>query len=158
MLTNIVTNLDKIITEVETKVTPQNIREGVEIFGIQGSLPKMLSQRKTIEPAMYTQLATPDIDKNSLHSVLVEAVKSSIDPNIVPGNIRHGKTILGMNGWLSSLTEEEYNEMLLLEFEILGYTIYVFRSRLVLTGEDYSVEDKTLKVKGTVENGVLKIN
>ena len=32
MLTNLITNLDKIVSEIETKVTPNNIREGVEIF------------------------------------------------------------------------------------------------------------------------------
>jgi hypothetical protein len=158
MLSNLTENLDKVIAEVAEKVTPQNIRAGVEIFGIQGSLPKMISQHKKIEPKAYTQIVTPDMDKNALHSVLVDTVKATVDPSIQPHNIRHGESILGVEGYLSSLTEEEYNQMLLLEFEILGYTIYVFRSRLVLTGEDYSVEDKTLKIKGTVENGVLKIN
>lgn len=158
MLTNLITNLDAIIAEVETKVTPQNIREGIEIFGIQGSLPKLLSQRKTIKPALYTQIATPDVDKNSLHSVLVEAVTASVDPDITPSNIRYGKNIIGVDGILSSLTEDEYDEMLLLEFEILGYTVYVFHNRLSLSGDEYSVEDTTLKVKGTVEGSTLKIN
>lgn len=158
MLTNLISNLDKIIEEVETKVTPQNIREGIEIFGIQGSLPKLKTQHKTITPALYTKVITPDADYNGIHDILLEAVTASVDSNAVPSNIRYGKSILGVDGALSSLTEEEYNQALLLEFEILGYTIYVFRSKLVLSGEDYSVDGSTLKVKGTVEGGTLKIN
>lgn len=156
MLTNLINNLDTIINEIETKITPNNIREGVEIFGIKGTLPIMTSQRKTITPAIYTQIATPDVDNNSLHSVIVEAVKASIDHEITSDNIRYGKNILGVGGRLSSLTEDEYNAMLLMEFQILGYTIYVFRSKLVLFDEKYSVTDGTLNTEGTVEDGTLK--
>ena len=56
------------------------------------------------------------------------------------------------------MTEEEYEKALLLEIQILGWTIYVFKSNLVLSGEDYIVEDNILKTTGTVEGNVLKLN
>ena len=158
MLTNLITKLDKIVSEIETKVTPNNIREGVEIFGIEGSLPELLTQHKKVKPSVYTQVVVPDLEYTALHEVIVNAVTSAIDSNIQPYNIRYGKRILGIAGNLSSMTEEEYERALLLEIQILGWTIYVFKSNLVLNGEDYIVEDNILKTTGTVESNVLKLN
>ena len=157
MLTNIITNLDKIIAEVQ-KVTPHNIREGVEIFGVEGSLQEILTQHKHVTPKVYTQLVVPDVEYNALHEVRVDAVTHEIDNNIITSNIRYGKRILGVSGSLSELTEEEYNNALLLEIQILGYTIYVIKGKLTLTGTDYSVDDNIMMSTGTVTGTKLVIN
>lgn len=158
MLTDLITNLDKIITEVETKVTPHNIRDGVEIFGVEGSLPELLTQHKNTVPKTYTQVIVPDEEYNALHEVIVEAVTHAIDGNITTGNIRYGKRILGVAGELSNLTQSEYDEMLLLEIQILGYTLYVYKNNLVLAGEDHTVSEGTLISSGTVDGKTLKLN
>lgn len=158
MLTNLITNLDRIITEIQTKVTPHNIREGVEIFGIEGSLPEFTTQHKHVSPSTYTVVVVPDVEYNSLHEVIINPVTHEIDNNIITSNIRYGKRILGVSGSLSELTEEEYNNGLLLEVQILGYTIYVIKGKLTLTGADYSVDDNVMTSTGTVTGTKLVIN
>ena len=36
MITELIKNLEKITADVDGKVIPSNIREGVEIFGVEG--------------------------------------------------------------------------------------------------------------------------
>ena len=158
MLSQLITDLDKVITEVSTKVTPHNIREGVTIFGITGSLPELTTQHKNVAPTKFDQLIVPDVGYNGLHEIVVHAVTSEIDSNIIPANIRSGYSILGVNGTLSNLTEDEYTQALLLEIDILGYTIYVYKQILVLNGSDYSVTNQTLTTTGTVTGQRLKLN
>lgn len=158
MVTDLIKNLDKIVSDIETKLIPSNIREGISILGIEGSLEEMFTEHRIIEPAINTQIVIPEDGYDGFHEVIVKAVKASIDKNIVQENIRYGKRILGIPGSLSKLSESEYNEMLLMEFQILGYTIYVFRTKLVLNGEEYSVNDNTLSTKGIVEGNKLIIN
>ena len=136
MLTNIITNLDKIIAEVQ-KVTPHNIREGVEIFGVEGSLQEILTQHKHVSPKVFSQLVVPDVEYNALHEVIIDGVTNDIDSNIISNNIRYGKRILGIQGILSELTEQEYQDMLLLEIEILGYN----------KAFEWSRDDEGLKIR-----------
>ena len=91
MLSQLITDLDKVITEVSTKVTPHNIREGVTIFGITGSLPELATQHKNVIPTKFDQLIVPDVGYNGLHEIVVHAVTSEIDSNIIP------KVILGVD-------------------------------------------------------------
>lgn len=58
------------------------------------SLP---TQTKTVAPSTAQQSVTPD-SGYSLAEVVVEAVTSSIDSNIIPSNIRQGVNILGVTG------------------------------------------------------------
>ena len=158
MLTNLIVNLDKIITEVSTKVTPHNIREGVEIFGVEGSLPEFTTQHKTATPQTYTQIVVPDVEYNALHEIIISAVTHAIDQHIQSNNIKYGVSILGVPGTLSELTQTEYDDGILLAIQILGYTIYVVRKELYLTGNDYSVTDNTLSTTGTVSGTKLVLN
>lgn len=159
MLSNLIENLDIITNEIETKLIASNIKDGVEIFGIEGSVEPIITQHKHLSPMIYTQIAIPDTDYNGLHEVIVDAVTAAIDKNIQANNIRYNKRILGIMGTLSKLTEDEYNEALLMTIDILGTTIYVLKSSLVLDTEDYSVEENgTLSAVGTVEGKTLKIN
>jgi hypothetical protein len=159
MLTDIITNLDKIINEIETKVTPSNIKEGIEIFGVEGSLETLTTQTKTVSPSLYTQVIVPDVEYNGLHEIIVNAVTSAIDQNIKSSNIRYGQRILNVAGLLSKLTEEEYNDAILLELQILGHTIYVSKLRLTLD-ENFSVDENDVLHTNncTVEGTKLIIN
>lgn len=159
MLSNLIENLDIITNEIETKLIASNIKDGVEIFGVEGSVEPIITQHKHLIPTIYTQVAIPDTGYTGLHEVIVDAVTSAIDKNIQAANIRYNKRILGIMGTLSKLTEEAYNEALLTTIEILGYTIYVFKSSLVLNEEGYSVDEAgTFISTGTVEGKTLKIN
>lgn len=61
-----------------------------------GVAPKS-TQDKTVAPKTTSQEVTADTGK-VLSKVTVEAVTASIDANIVPGNIKSGVTILGVEG------------------------------------------------------------
>jgi hypothetical protein len=62
-------------------------------------IPPIL-QAKTVEPTTSEQIITPDDGYNGLSQLTVEAVTSTIDSNIVSGNIRSGVSILGVIGSL----------------------------------------------------------
>lgn len=156
MLTNIITNLDKIITEVTTKITPHNIRKGVTIFGTEGSLEEIITQEKQIYPSVYQQNIVPDIDVNGIHEAIVHPVTYTIDRDIVSGNIRHSANILNVQGILSDLSYEDYLACIRIENQLLGFENYVVGKRLTLT--EGEVSNDNLITTGTVENGILRIS
>jgi hypothetical protein len=57
-----------------------------------------LLEEITIEAKTTNQLFTPSGENEGIGRVNVKAVTSAIDPNIIPTNIRKGKTILGVVG------------------------------------------------------------
>ena len=57
-----------------------------------------VTQEKTVNPSTTSQIITPDSGKNGLSKVTVNAVTSSIDNNIVAGNIKKDVSILGVTG------------------------------------------------------------
>lgn len=59
---------------------------------------KPLLEEITIEAKTTNQLFTPSGENEGIGKVNVKAVTSAIDPNIIPTNIRKGKTILGVVG------------------------------------------------------------
>ena len=56
------------------------------------------NQNKTANPSTSQQVITADQGYSGLGQVTLNAVTSSIDPNIDPGNIKDGVTILGVTG------------------------------------------------------------
>ena len=52
----------------------------------------------TVTPSTSTQVVTPAEGYNGMANVSVQAVDSTIDANIIPGNIRSGVSILGVTG------------------------------------------------------------
>lgn len=93
-------NVSAVTSDIDSNITPTNIRAGVSILGVQGNLePDKPNQTKSVDPSTETQVVTADIGYE-LESVTVNAVTSSIDSNITPENIRKGTTILGVTGTL----------------------------------------------------------
>lgn len=158
MITDLIANLDKIANDIDGKIIPSNIREGVELFGVEGSLEPLSTERREVTPDVITHVIVPDQAHNGFHEVIVKAVTPSIDADIVADNIRYGKNILGINGTLSGLSEEDYIDALELQAQILGYTIYVVKSKLLLSGQDYSYSDGTMTSTGTVDGKKLVLN
>lgn len=56
------------------------------------------NQNKTVNPSTNSQSITADSGYTGLGTVTFNAVTSSIDPDIVPGNIKNGVEILGVIG------------------------------------------------------------
>ena len=63
------------------------------------------AQTKTVTPTTSQQEIEPVAPYNTFDKVIVNAVTSSIDPNIVAGNIKKGVTILGVTGTLESIED-----------------------------------------------------
>lgn len=84
-----------------------NIKSGVSIFGVQGSLAPNL-QTKAVSPSTSAQQVTPDSGYDGLNEVNIAAVTAAIDANIVAGNIKKDVTILGVQGILEGADTDIY--------------------------------------------------
>lgn len=95
-------NLNEILRQKNTYIIPANIRSGVEVLGVTGSMePDKPDQTKTCTPTTSQQVISADTGYE-LTSVTVNGVTASIDANIVAGNIKNGVSILGVNGTYGS--------------------------------------------------------
>lgn len=87
---------------LDPDLVPGNIKKDVEIFGVtgtyEGSGGTVNNQNKSVNPSTSQQSVTFDSGYTGLGTVTVNAVTSSIDPDIQAGNIRAGVNILGVTG------------------------------------------------------------
>lgn len=75
----------------QAKLIPSNVREGVTILGVEGTMSgseDMKSQRKSVTPKATAQTVLPDEDYNCLSQVEVAAI-----PYTVSDNTAGGKTV-----------------------------------------------------------------
>ena len=75
----------------QAKLIPTNVREGVTILGVEGTMSgseDMKSQRKSVTPKATAQTVLPDEDYNCLSQVEVAAI-----PYAVSDNTAGGKTV-----------------------------------------------------------------
>ena len=63
-----------------------------------GSIVELKGETKTITPTTSQQTINPSSGKNGITQITVNPVTSSIDANIVSGNIKDGVSILGVTG------------------------------------------------------------
>lgn len=87
--------LSKVVVLGDSQLKPENIKSGVEIFGVSGALTtfdKPLTET-TVTPSKKTQTVTPDSEHSGFSKVTVSG-----DDNLVASNIRKGVTIFGVTG------------------------------------------------------------
>jgi hypothetical protein len=87
--------LSKVTVLGDSNLKAENIRAGVEIFGVEGSLDKFDKPmtETTITPSAKEQVVTPDSEHSGFSKVTVAG-----DDNLVASNIRKGVTIFGVTG------------------------------------------------------------
>ena len=90
--------INPVTNSVDSNIQAGNIKSGVTILGITGDLIEANNTQVTVTPSTSQQTITPSGDYNGFSTVSVNAVDSSIDPNIIPSNIISGKEILGVQG------------------------------------------------------------
>lgn len=87
--------LSKVTILGDAQLKPENIRAGVEIFGVSGELTdydKPLMEYE-VTPSKKTKTLVPDSDHSGFSKVTVNG-----DNNLVASNIRKGVTIFGVTG------------------------------------------------------------
>ncbi len=87
--------LSKVTVLGDAQLIPENIRAGVEIFGVYGQLTdfdKPMTET-SVTPSAKEQVITPDSDHSGFNKVIISG-----DENLVPSNIRKGVTIFGVTG------------------------------------------------------------
>ncbi len=92
---------------IDKNILSNNIRQGVEILGVQGWLIPLKGEEITITPSTSQQTITPSDGKNAITNITVNAVTKDIDSNIKAENIKKDTKILGIIGTLEGQKEEQ---------------------------------------------------
>lgn len=79
-------------------LTPDKIKSGENILGIEGNVIAANLTNLDVIPSINTQSITPNSPYNGFNVVNITAVNANIDPNIISNNIRSGVNILGVTG------------------------------------------------------------
>ena len=90
--------VDAVTAAIDSNITAGNIKRGVRILGVSGTLAELNGTTTSITPTTSSQTVTPSSPYNGFTSVTVPAVTSSIDANITAGNIKKDVQILGVTG------------------------------------------------------------
>ena len=90
--------VNAVTSSIDSNIQAENIKDGVSILGVSGTVTELNGSTKTVTPTTSQQTVTPTSPSNGLTSVTVNAVTSSIDSNIQAENIKEGVSILGVSG------------------------------------------------------------
>lgn len=87
-------------SSIDSDLKSSNIREGVSVLGVTGSLKELLGAEAYVSPSTELQIILPKESegKNAITKVTVNPVDNTIDTNITSGNIKQGVSILGVEG------------------------------------------------------------
>ena len=96
-----------VTAEIDDNIVPNNIREGVTVLGVEGTLKEVKPEESfVVQPKTTDQTITPN-EGSVFKGGTVKAVTADIDKNIVPNNVREGVTVLGVKGTLKEVKPEE---------------------------------------------------
>lgn len=87
-----------VTSSIDANITSSNIKSGVTILGVNGSVVELDGEQINITPTTSQQVITPTSPKNAITQATVSAVTSSIDANITAENIKKDVEILGVTG------------------------------------------------------------
>lgn len=91
-------NVDAVDDTIDSNIQSYNIKDGVSILGVTGSLIEVDGTTEYVTPTTSQQTIYPTSPYNCFTEIVVDAVDDSIDPNIISSNIKNGVTILGVTG------------------------------------------------------------
>ena len=97
-------NVSAVDASIDANIVAGNIKSGVSILGVNGSVVELNGTTTSVTPTTSAQTITPTAPNNGFTEVSVSAVTSAIDTNIQAGNIKQGVTILGVAGNYSGIT------------------------------------------------------
>ena len=85
-------------TNINTAWAPDDLGNAFAAIGRLGQMDHPILQSKSASASTLSQTIEPDSGYAGLSKVTIAPVTATIDPNIQPGNIRKGITILGVTG------------------------------------------------------------
>ena len=135
--------ISAVTSAIDPDITASNIRNGVNILGVTGNVVELVGEAKTVTPVTTTQTITPSNGKNGLTTVVVNAVTSAIDPDIVSSNIKQGVNILGVTGSVTQL--------------VGSTTVITQNGTYVPSGSSNGFTSVSVNVAGTVPTGTYTI-
>ena len=71
--------INKVTSEIDTNIKPENIKEGIDILGVTGNVEEVNTTEIRITPISEEQTITPEEPYNGFNKVIVEA-QSGINP------------------------------------------------------------------------------
>lgn len=87
-----------VTASIDSDIQASNIKSGIEILGVKGTLEYMEPETIYVHPSIERQEILPGEDYNCIDKVVAYPVTSEIDGNIISTNIKEGITILGVEG------------------------------------------------------------
>lgn len=114
-------NISAVTAAIDPNILAENIKKNISILGVTGSYESVQNNQasKTVNPTASGDIVvTPDQGYDALLKVIVKAVTASIDPNIIPKNIRKNVSILGVIGALEEGGEQKW-------FDFEGISNYI---------------------------------
>ena len=98
--------VNPVTSSIDANIRPENIKKDVTILGVTGNI-EFITEELTVTPTRRKQTKTPSSDGYS--KVVINAVTSDIDGNILPENILSGVEILGVAGTVIESRETTRN-------------------------------------------------
>ena len=131
-------------------LTPDKLKNGVTICGIEGTVIELNGEEITVTPSKEGQVITPSEGKNAITSVSVNG-----DSNLIPSNIKSGVTIFGVEGAYDGPIKTISSD------EIANIKAKAMTLQAALTGLSILTFEQTLSALGyttTTENDVITFN
>ena len=93
-------NVEGVTASIDPNILAENIKKNISILNVLGTYEggNHFQVDKEVTPSTVDQNITNDAGYDALLNVIVKAVTASIDPNILPKNIRNNISILGVTG------------------------------------------------------------
>jgi len=101
--------VNAVTSSIDADIVSTNIKSGVNILGVNGSVVELQGEEIGITPTTSQQIITPTSPANGITKATVAAVTSTIDNNIIANNIRNGVSILGVSGDIIESNETTLN-------------------------------------------------
>lgn len=136
---DLIENLKSIEAQKTQNLLSTNLKQGVSLLGVTGTVVELQGETKSVTPSTSAQTITPSSGKNGITQISVSAVTNAIDNNIQAGNIKSGVSILGVTGTFDgAMSTSDYNQALAIADEILGLeTLYTQLEYIQSTGTQY---------------------
>ena len=90
-----------VTASIDSDIKASNIKSGIEILGVKGTLEYMEPEVANVHPSIERQEILPGEGYNCISKVIAHPVTNEIDANIIASNIKEGIDILGITGTYS---------------------------------------------------------